>query len=315
MNSRHFSVAAEGLSTAVGEVHYFTHPVPGDGKMGITGFEDAELLDSLRGLQPGEFLLAGTEFEPDLQSQGRFINIADMKRTREDSWRDNFSFEFAFGQLIVQSMSIRETAQAVAMKPFETAREAAHEYAAMRFLNSLAPPPNAHSSFKPLGFHAPQSGGGTVLVSAFELSVISYDNLFWNPVQPPTVPEAARALGNCALGLGYLHRLGIEYGDAQIKNFASDSIGGIRHVDLESAQMLLERGGLVDPLRAEQRTIDNIRTLFHSLAIVHDVDYSKAFMDHFAPLYVGMINQPDSRLPEDARPTELTIDDIIADAD
>lgn len=313
MNNRYYSVAAEGQPTPESEVHYFTHPTADRSWPGIDAYENSELLDGVRGLRPGEFLLADSEFEPDLEGRGRFISIADMRRTREESWRSDFSFEFAFGQLIVRSVSIREAARAVAMKPFETARQAMHEYAAMRYLNHLAPPPNAHSSFRPLGFHAPHSGGGTVLISAYELSVLSYDNLFWNPEQPPTAPEAARALGNCALGLGYLHRLGIDYGDAQIKNFASGSIGGIRHVDLESAHMMHERAGQVDPLRGEQRVGANIRTLYNSLD-KHGIDYAEPFMKHFVPLYVGMVNQPDSRLPEEVRPTEPSIAAIVIDA-
>lgn len=307
MSAEYTSVAFDGLVTPIEGVNYFT-PEKIEPQL-VPNFDDPEMLDMVRGLPTGHVLLSDAVFMPDIMSTARFVEIDALKRTREDTQRGE---EFKFGQLIVGSMSVREAAMFVAVKPHDTARQAVHEYSVMRFLNSLSPAPFAHSTFEPIGFYANPQGGKTSLITHYELSVISYDNIFWHPDFAPTLPEVRHALGNCALSLGYLHARGIENGDNQIKNNASGSIGGARYNDPESYRSMFTRRNEVDPIVAQQRTRDNIVTLLRSIRR-NGEDYDEQFMVDFAPVYLGMINQPASQLPIDARLTAEDLYDIVED--
>lgn len=307
MSSRYFSVAFDGESTAVGEAELFV-PEP---RLSVetAEFEDAALLDKVRSLYYGNFMLLGSEFEgldPDNLS-ARFVENADLKRTREESQRER---GVMFGQLVLSSRYDSEATKLVAIKPFEAARQAIHEYMVMSYLNSLAPPPHAHSSFKPLGFYVfEKPGGETGLITEYDETVISYDNLFWNPDRQPTEDETRKALGYSALGLGYLHRLGISFGDSQIKNFAKGN-QGVRHIDVESADSMRNKRGVIDPIDARRKILGNLSCLLGSINRFEDL--TERFMTDFVPVYTGMASQPNSKLPAEARLSAKDIELFVA---
>lgn len=276
-----------------------------------SGFENPVLLDRVRSVSYGDILLNEWEF-PGLGHRslaGRFVEdeSGTMRRTREDSRRAQQadSSGMLFGQLVIVSESDNEAVEAVVVKSFDTAREAVHEHVVMTYLNGLAPPPRAHSSFRPLGFYAFPGTTETGLVTSYDETVISYDNLFLNPDREPTQPQVEKAMTNCGLSLGYLNARGINYRDAQIKNNAAGN-GGVRHVDPESAESMVEIDGSVDPERAVVKIAASISVLFRSLR--RGGDYTDTIRDTFIPVYEGMVNQPYSRLPIEAR---LRADDIL----
>lgn len=307
MAPRHYSVAFDGEATPVGEVNLF---VPEQRRPDEQAdFEDRDLLDRVRGLGYGKFMLSGYEFSgldsDDLE--GRFVENEDLKHTREESQREH---GVIFGQLVLSSGFDNEATKLVAIKPFESARQAVHEYSVMTYLNTLAEPPRAHSSFKPIGFYVfDKPGGETGVITEYDETVISYDNLFWNPDRQPTEDETRKALGYSALGLGYLHGLGISFGDAQIKNFAKGN-QGVRHIDVESAQTMRNKRGIIDPLEANRKITGNLSCLLGSLNRYEDMTAS--FMKDFVPVYTGMVSQPASRLPEESRLSAKDIELFVA---
>lgn len=308
MNEKHYSAAFDGKSSPIGEITFYEHR-NSDVKAGTLHFSDDVLLDTIRGIPYGDILLDAAAFRGLRLNllRGRFIEDASgtMRRTREASRRENDpnGARILFGQLVMTSATDYEAVEAVAVKPFDSARLALHEHLVMDYLNTIAPPPRAHSSFKTLGFYAYPDSQQTGIITQYDETVISYDNLFWNPLTVP-LAQLDKALAACGLGLGYLHAHALSYSDASVKNAASGNYG-IRHIDMESAQTMRSRDGTIDPDVAIRSTRANIVSLIRSIG--ETSNYADLIDRSFAPMYVSMVSRPGSLLPEACR---LTVPDV-----
>lgn len=295
-----FDVSFSGPRMPEGSVEFFSPPSgfkadPIDGQL-----YSPKLTERVKAIDPGDFLLVRRAFR-DLEQDGvigQFIEGAELEYGREEHAHD-----VRFGQLNLSSPFDRQRTELVAMKGFHRPKDAAHEFGVMQYLNRYARPSVTKvSALDTLGFYRMPDTGETALITAYDESVISYDNLFWNPEQPPTEEELHKALSRCAFALGTLHHRGLTHGDAQVKNLAVDN-KGVRFIDLESAQAFPGKNGRADFLRTTERIADDIRTFAGSLVSRSEVeiDFTEPLTSSFLSRYQRVVRLPSSRVPVEAR--------------
>jgi len=310
---RHFSTAIDGPSMPTGKVELLdlaSHaPLSQDNVL-----ENSSLAEAVSSVSYGDFLLVSSEFS-GLDMDGavaRFIEdgSGNMEKTREDSQRRQFG-EIKFGQLLLSSSGETEASELVVVKAFPSSRTAANDFATMTYLNDLAKPSTNHSSFRPIGFYVFPEGGLSAVITVYDQPVISYDNVFLNPDMQPSARKAGSALSYIGFALGYLHGKGISFGDTQVKNFAKGNTG-VRYNDTESMRSMVNKRGQINPIDAYEKCRNNITTLLRSLR-KGNRDYSEEIMLHFAPVYKGMVQQPGSAIPEEARLGVTDVDEILED--
>lgn len=140
-----------------------------------------------------------------------------------------------FGNLQIVGTDGTKTLRAVAMKNTGTT-DVFIEIGNMLRLNRLGTTaetePLSPLSFKPYGI-AINKNGNLILVSEFDPSVRSFDNIFWCHDRQPHKLEYLRAMEYAAITLGFLHSQRITHGDARVRNIATDG-EGVRIIDLES---------------------------------------------------------------------------------
>jgi len=291
--SRYYSAEVKTLehtpTGAVQVMSFDTLEAPHSGK----GFASPAIRQELNSLEAGNFLLLPQEFctvAPQF-AEGHINIDPDKGRSREESRN-----QIKFGQLIINDSISRERVEYVAIKPLTTPNRAAHELGAMLTVNALAKQGKLSPALRPLGFYRLPDGDNRVaLLTKYEHSVLTLDNLFWDPNYDPSEVQTRAALGHCAVSLGELHSVGIVHSDAQVKNIAADN-RGVRYVDLEGAQKISQPSGRIDSFTARRLTEIDIRTCLESLN-GHGQDL---IADSFVPTYHDMVRRPDSTIPQDA---------------
>lgn len=294
---RHYSAAFPGEPDQQGPAQFFELPeryVADDLKL-----TDPSIQGDVKALERGEFLLAQGEFQ-DVDPAG-----AEARFTEDEVFgytRENNGHGIRFGQLLLSTESDREKVVHVAIKPFDLAKEAIHEFAATSYLNQTSGCNPRPLAFTPLGFYR-EWDGKTSLITEYDERVISYDNLFWDDEREPTGPEVRKALARCAFALGKLHHRGLTHGDAQVKNLAVDN-QGIRFIDLESVRPFPGRNGQIDPIATRYAIEVELSTFLASLNTGIDGeprDYSAAIGEIFGPNYHRTVALPQSRVPKEAQ--------------
>lgn len=278
------------------------------------GFAASALTNDVRSIGAGEFLLFDTPYAviaEDNDTKAHFNEIPELGLSRQRSAQG-----VIFGQLIVSSEMERQAVDHVAIKPYNLARAAVQEAGALHVVNGLITGRTRPLSFEPLGFYQFPDGKQTGLITRYDASVQTQDNLFWNPDVEPTEPEARRAFHHAAVALSALHSQSLAHRDAQAKNIARDNLG-VRIVDLTDLRRMTEDN-------AREDVVDDIGKYVTSLTHVDDVDgdrdrtfsrdYTKVFIDTFVPIYRTGIMAPTSRLPEVARLKPEDIEAIAHDA-
>lgn len=269
-----------------------------------------ELLPLIRTLELGHTLLDTEQFE-ELQEAGAKATIIEVDEF--GSGRQKNSHGLIFGQMAMSSLFDLEKQVFIAVKPFDTVKDAAREYAFSEYLNGLTRSNGNRLTFNPLGFHRFEDNGQFALITELEESVISYDNTFWDPNVEPTSAQVERALSRCAFGLAKLHLYGISHGDAQVKNMAADN-SGIRFVDLESADLLPRANGALEPYSAKYEMSRDIARFVGSLNSGLDsepIDYSDQAIAAFDEHYIHVLHHPSSNIPDEAILTREEIKDIV----
>ncbi|MET1033003.1 MAG: hypothetical protein ABWX94_00725 [Candidatus Saccharimonadales bacterium] len=278
------------------------------------GLAASALTHDVRSIDDGDFLLFNTPYAVIAEDNGtvaHFNEVPELGLSRQRSAQ-----EVVFGQLIVSSQTEREAADLVAIKPYNLLRGAVQEAGALHVVNGLVPGRTRPLSFEPLGFYRTPDGNQTGLITRYDASVISQDNLFWDPERDPTELEASRAFHHAAVALGALHSHSLAHKDAQVKNIARQN-RGVRIVDLTDLRRMKDEGAAAD-------VVDDIGKYASSLNHVDDADgrgggnfardYTDLFVDTFIPRYVSAINDKTSLLPHSARLSPENIEAIARDA-
>ncbi len=241
-------------------------------------------------LPPGEFLLdAGnyTDISPHDTYQAEIVPLDELRQGRKES-----GHEVLFGQLLIRSQGVYELNTLVALKPYDTATAAVHEDSALRLVNQRLPrnygPDGVPASLRPMGICRFEDGA-TGLITEYDPTIHSYDNLFWNdnPTQH-TDERVARSLARCGLAMGRLHSEGLLHGDAQIKNWAADN-HGIRYVDLEDmTHAPTTKSGELKVEDYAEGIYEELSTFVCSLtgrAQNSQKNYDSQLDEHFWPIY------------------------------
>lgn len=297
------SIRFDGDPIIEGKAVVFTAPRTYRANDGV--LESYPVGSAIRALDEGDVLLSSNTFRGlnlAADAQAQIVEIPELGYGREESANNVW-----FGQLVVSSAAEREAGELVAIKPRYNPGDAVHEFATMQQLNGMRSPSRHPLTFEPIGFCAlPDNMVG--VVSRYEHSVQTYDNLFWRGTDEERTPERIRqALSRAGFALGAMHALGFSHGDAQIKNLGRAN-DGIRIVDLEDATAFS-----ANPDRAEQvvsATIQDVQVLVNSLYPRDeepDGRYDAHILHDFLPNYLRTTHLPTSRVPEQA---QLTIDEI-----
>lgn len=265
-----------------------------------TDFVNLDLRRTLTSARDPQFLLLRDCF-PDVDpnnAEASFIPapIGLMEVTRQNSIN-----QVRFGQLALHTQNSRENVELVAVKPLDNTARLVNEYGAMRYMNSLDFNEGRPRAFQPVGFYRNSGSGINYLISRYEHSVISFDNVLWDPEYSPSEAEVCRVLGYCGVLLGGMHASGIMHGDAQIKNMAADNYGP-RAVDLERSQKPAMRGSEIDVLQAASFILHDLRYCLEDFG-----DQTDLVMGSFTPPYLDALHADGSLLPDLAIPTEKDI--------
>ncbi len=265
-----------------------------------------ELLTEVKSMEPGSFKLIKGVFADVATHDGvvaEFLEVPELGITRMES-----AHEVMLGQLIM-STAAGEIPELVAVKPLESAKVAAHEFALAQYFSGPNRPVG-FNTFAPLGLTRLESSGEYGVITKYEHGTISLDNIFWNPENDPKSILVTQAIGKCAFILGSLHAAGWTHGDAQIKNMFRSNKDEVFVADLESTQPLRQvkgRIGELDILAVEESINRDFLKLFSSLDARaegrEEHDYSEQLNTMFSLIYNGIINNPQSAIPRDIRKT------------
>lgn len=225
----------------------------------------SELIRQIKAVQLGEFLL-DKRFLPGLSDEpcvAEFIEIEEHGRTREEC-----GHELLFGQLLLNATDEGEQSIHVAIKPFDLAKYAAHEYAVASYLASGSEP--GLTTFKPLGIYRLPDTEQWGVITKYEHSVRSLDTILWNPDVIDDEHVVSKALGRAALLISNANGKGWTLGDAQAKNIAWDLTQPLRRdvvIDLEGTRKFSDKpsprevGALEVQIQADARAF--LGSLFH----------------------------------------------------
>lgn len=272
----------------------------------FTGFRE-KLLPVVKGINPGDFLLFYDQFS-DVSAEHLKVSFQELSDTEDENQlsqtRRRNSHGLLFGQLVLTSQKDKEKGALTVIKPFATASDALHEYAATSYVNAFTKHNRPVQGLVPTGIHRFEDGSFGLLTK-YEHEVISYDNTFWDPEIEPTPEQIEKAMGKIALALAKMHLMGITHGDAQVKNFATDN-HGIRLIDLESASGFPIVQNEFNPDLVASRISEDIDTLVNSFntGIENKLDYrdyDEALERWFIPRYVGAVSLPESKIPKKAQ--------------
>jgi hypothetical protein len=293
------AVIPGGILYPQGEVSFFRPPVNLAPEERVV---DPRLARRVKSLQEGEFVLVRDEFSGinTHSTLAQFNELPELGQTRLES-----GHVVTFGQLVINSLLDPENTEFIAIKPLETYQKAAHEFAVSQYFNREDEDTRRLRTFVPLGFYG-LAGGEPAVITRYEHSVKSYDNVFWNPEVDPSDPiqkeMIKKALARCALSLGILHAEGWIHVDAQAKNMFYDSQDGVIVADLEETHPFKYKSGEPDIDEVDEDIHKDLSTFLASLDRIHE---APAFVDvieeFYAGVYSAVVSGPDSLVPDEAR--------------
>ena len=197
-------------------------------------FTDSRLVSKLGSLSLTHLALLPQEIskisleESDEDGSRQFdIHLTEIQQLR--AGRENSMHEVQFGQLHISSETTHPLTELVAVKYLNKGK-AAVEMHAGRELNKRF---GRTVSLQGVGFIRRPSSDEVGYLSLYNHSIVTLDNVLWNPEAGETLRE--EAMGFAGLWLASLHNHNVAHGDAQAKNIAYDSTQMPRYVDLESA--------------------------------------------------------------------------------
>ncbi|HSX00015.1 MAG TPA: hypothetical protein VLH38_03195 [Patescibacteria group bacterium] len=263
-----------------------------------------DLLIAVKGMEANSFLLLDEAFtsiaaDPPA-SEAQFSLWPDLGRGREAS-----AHGVVFGELMLASEDNSVT-EFVAVKPFDTAKDAVREYGAIDHVNRLHPNGSRPLSLEPLGFFHGENGQVS-LITAYDQSIRTWDRVFWDPNHVPSTAEVRRALGQSAYSLAAMHDHLSTHGDAQVKNMGADR-RGVRYVDLETfSRFQVDDGSALH--EAVERDLGTFLSSLNGGITTRQSDYTEAVASHFVAPYIRITQSPLSSLPESA---QMTGDQILS---
>lgn len=190
-------------------------------------FTDTTLSAKLGSLSTNHLAL----LPPSISSIDTDIDAIDSIALTEipglEDGRSNHINEVRFGQLHLDNRGKPPIAELVATKYLHRLRVPSEMHASLainkRFGDQLA--------FAPIGFIKRPAEIG--YLTRYEHSVITLDNVLWQPNSPQE--KRLDAMARAGLWMSALHNHGVIHGDAQAKNIAFDSSNKPRYPDLEKA--------------------------------------------------------------------------------
>ena len=268
-----------------------------------------DLLDEIKSLEPDTFTLLPGAVDKEILEvavQGIFNEIPDLSLTRNESVH-----EVRFGQLIVRSYFGDERTELSSLKPFEAAGDAAHEFSLARYFTG-AGKSHGFRTFEPQGV-ARLSTGEYAVLTKYEHSVRSLDNIFWNPDVDLTGQLAVRALQETARLLGSLHAAGWTHGDAQIKNMFVSNYDEMFIADLESMKPFKHKNGRLVEQQVSYSIDDDLRKLGSSITDKRSngEELSLEQYEMFSLIYTGIVISPRSAVPKDIRKNRADTKDLL----
>lgn len=278
------------------------------------------LLKEVKNTEVGVFKLVPGSFDPEIINLGIdsippataiFNELADLALTRQESVHN-----VQFGQLIVNSYFGDERAELAALKPFDTAQQAAHELSLSRYFLGIG---NTHgfSTFEALGI-VRLSTGKYGLLTKYDHGVRSLDNVVWNPENELSArtTTVARAIGKSAYVLAAMHSAGWTHGDPQIKNMYASNHEKPFIGDLESMQSFKrDKSGRPDQFAIEKYVDGDIRKLAGSLTARRErgIELPEDLIQLFSLIYLGIVNSPQSAVPAAIRKTTKDLRTLLKD--
>lgn len=254
--------------------------------------EHPELMDLMKGLDPGEFILDRRSL-PGLSehvTDAEFIKMPELGEGRRNSRHG-----VEFGKLIIRAADDGERSMLVAIKPFNNHQyeKAAHEYAATSLI----------ASGRWTGFHTFPTVGVLNIedldfpanVTAYHAPVHTMDGIFWNKKIMQNSDVVDHNLGRAAVAMKTEHEI-LAHLDASVRNMPVNVMLSPEEVfvnDLETVRFLEHLShDEQDKLRRK-----DIRQFADSLFLpVHEVkrdrfdlpdDYMDRILQNFAVTYVG----------------------------
>lgn len=229
----------------------------------MLGTRNRALTSLVSAMKPGEMVLDEQQFYgvlgPD-SLHASFIEDQNLKKGRTCS-----AHGVEFGQLVLESVFDQELPTFIAVKPFPSKgvmlhespiKALVHEWAATEHIAQLS---RYERTYLPLGLWRRQKDNAPQMITLFDESSQSLDNVFWargEEAQKMGPEKIISALQLCAFALGVLHGAGLTHGDPQVKNFARDS-KRIRFSDLTEVELMQQDAGAVCSSRDNKRAVGN----------------------------------------------------------
>lgn len=235
-----------------------------------------QLVDHIEQIESGAINLDQREFlgVQATTATARFIPNKELGKGRQHSHH-----KLMFGQLVLKTAVDQELPTLVAVKPHDDTDTLAHEWVMYSVMNGLS---KNQQSYLQLGVWTNESGVKQ-LVTLYEHSVQSFDNLFWLEEQEArgvTDGQLARGYELMFFSLGIMHGAGlvmggdVKYGDATVKNLARDS-NRIRFIDTELVKFVKRKNGSTiadDPQTADWYKADVMQLFASSLERANSAD-------------------------------------------
>ena len=268
-----------------------------------------DLLSEVKKTEIDTFNLLEGSFDPEILGSAEsclFNEIPDLALTRQESAQG-----VRFGQLIVRSFFGDERTELSSLKPYATPRAVAHEFSLARYFLG-AGRSHGFRTFTPQGV-ARLSSGEFALLSVYEHSVRSLDNIFWNPEHKITAPIITRALGKSAYLMGVLHAAGWTHGDAQVKNMFVSNHQEVFIGDLVRMKPFKHKNGRPVESQIANCIDDDLLTLGGSFVARREDgrQLSEEQLDLFNLIYTGIVNSPKSAVPIEIRKSWPQIKELL----
>lgn len=249
------TIKHDGFETSVDSIRLREFPDT------MLGTKNRALTSIVSSLKPGEMVLDEKQFYGILDPaslQASFIEDNNLRKGRTCS-----AHGVSFGQLVLGSVFDQDLPTFIAIKPFPSkglmlhespVKALVHEWAATEHVAQLS---QYERTYLPLGLWRRQKDKAPQLITLFDESSQSLDNVFWarGKDADKTGPEKIiSALQLCTFALGVLHGAGLTHGDPQVKNFARDS-KRIRFIDLTETELMEQNTGVVQNTRENRLQI------------------------------------------------------------
>jgi len=227
----------------------------------MLGARNRALSSLVSSLKPGEMVLDKKQFYGILDPESLQASYTEDHNLRKG--RTCSAHGVKFGQLVLESVFDQELPTLIAVKPFPSkglmlqespVKALVHEWAATEYIAQLS---EYERTYLPLGLWKRQSDNTPQLITLFDESSQSFDNVFWargKVAEKTGAEKIISALQLSVYALGVLHGAGVTHGDPQVKNFARDS-KHIRFIDLTEVELMQQDTGIVQSTRANRLKI------------------------------------------------------------